>query len=458
MICLRITGWIAAVLAGTMLLAAVAGTAARAAYRLGPGDVIEIAVFGMPELTREARIEVDGTIAFPIIGSLSVAGLTLGELRKRVRSALGGRVVTSNGAGGESAVAIGMDDIVVGVASYRPIYVKGDVTRPGEYAYRGPMSIREAIALAGGYLGLRGDTHVNVAFNALDASAEREAHWQTIARQRATIWRIEAELGKAQPERAAAERAIPPDLPLEPSVRESIVSQAVTQLESRNARFERERNALENFIGQLDDEIAIAEEQVEVEDKSYAADSAELKSLSDLKSDGIVTSKRISDARRAMLFSSTRLLQARVRLSEARRQRAERELQLHKLETDRKGALYDALEVAETNEAAARIAVRAASRKLRLARAIPPRLPSYLSGDSGDGAGLDLVVYRRTADGIERYVEDEDFEILPGDVIEVRMDDPGALDGGVAHTGQLPSNEGIMAGMRSGPGPREDVE
>lgn len=444
----RITARTIIVTLSAILIASAHAAFARAEYRTGAGDVVEINVFGMPDLERRVRIETDGTITIPVAGTLSVAGLTVGELRRRIRSALGGRVVTFTGSGGqERAAAIGVDDVIVSMASYRPVYVKGDVTRPGEYSYRGPMSIREAIALAGGYITLRNDANVSAAFAALDASSAREAHWQTIARQRARIWRIKAELGKASSKPAAAKRAIPPELPLQPAIRDAITSQAVTSLENRNARFERERAAIKNFIEQLDDEIAIVEQQVAVEEKSYEADSTDLQSLRNLRSEGIVTSKRLSDARRATLFSSTRLLQARARLSEARRQRAERQLQLHKLEADRKSTLYDELEQAMAEEAAARIEARAATRKLRLARSIPPNTSADSASEQHGVSAPKLIVHRRTPDGMERYVEDEDFEILPGDVIEVRLDDPGAMGTGITRTGQKPTHDGSVADL-----------
>ncbi|RIA55383.1 polysaccharide export outer membrane protein [Dichotomicrobium thermohalophilum] len=444
----RITARTVAIALGALLSVAAPATLAGAEYRTGPGDVIEINVFSMPDLERRVRIETDGTIAIPIAGTLSVAGLTVAELRRRIQSALSGQVVTFTATGGrERAAAIGVDDVIVSIASYRPIYVKGDVTQPGEYSYRGPMSIREAIALAGGYISLRNDTNVSVAFSALDASAEREAHWQTIARQRARIWRIKAELGKASPKPAAAKSAIPSELPLQPAIRDRIAAQAVTQLENRNARFERERTAIKNFIEQLDEEIAIVEQQVAVEEKSYEADSTDLESLRNLRSEGIVTSKRLSDARRATLFSSTRLLQAQARLSEAKRQRAERQLQLHKLEADRKSDLYDELEQAMAEEAAARIEARAATRKLRLARSVPPQRSFGPSSNGRDGTGPKLIVHRRMPDGIQRYVENEDFEVLPGDVIEVRLGDPGPMGIGVLRTGEHSRDDDSVADL-----------
>ncbi|HKE95479.1 MAG TPA: polysaccharide biosynthesis/export family protein, partial [Povalibacter sp.] len=45
-------------------------------YRLGSGDLVRMNVFGAPEMTTDARVAESGTITFPLIGSVKVAGLS----------------------------------------------------------------------------------------------------------------------------------------------------------------------------------------------------------------------------------------------------------------------------------------------------------------------------------------------------------------------------------------------
>ena len=76
---------------------------------------------------------------FPILGEVEAADLPLTELSRRLQDLLVTRNVVQHA------------DVVVSVAEYRPIYLGGDVLKPGEYRYRPEMTVRQAVALAGGY-------------------------------------------------------------------------------------------------------------------------------------------------------------------------------------------------------------------------------------------------------------------------------------------------------------------
>ncbi len=58
------------------------------AYRINPGDMLEIYVWGEERLQRAVTVLPDGTIAFPLVGQLNVAGLLPSELEDRVRDGL----------------------------------------------------------------------------------------------------------------------------------------------------------------------------------------------------------------------------------------------------------------------------------------------------------------------------------------------------------------------------------
>jgi len=131
---------------------------AWADYRLGAGDELEISVVGVPELRRSVTIETDGRISYPLMGSTLIAGLSLADTRALIKATLGSKIYRQKTPDGlDKAILIEPDDITVTVARYRPIYVKGDVLRPGEYTFRPDLTVRQAIALAGGYnvLGVR---------------------------------------------------------------------------------------------------------------------------------------------------------------------------------------------------------------------------------------------------------------------------------------------------------------
>jgi polysaccharide biosynthesis/export protein len=108
-------------------------------YLLGPGDVVRIITFGDQQLTGQFRVNDSGDIAVPLLGNVEAAGVTVQQLEQRVSQA----AIRSN---------IFKDPSVsIEVVSYRPIFVLGEVTHPGQYPYQPGMTVLTAVAIAGGF-------------------------------------------------------------------------------------------------------------------------------------------------------------------------------------------------------------------------------------------------------------------------------------------------------------------
>jgi polysaccharide export outer membrane protein len=135
-----------AVLAGTVLVSACAsGGPAHpeerpdaGEYRIGREDVLEVVVWHEPELTRVVPVRPDGRISLPLVGELDAAGRTASELQASVTKALAPYVR-------DTQVAVLVREI-----NASRVFVLGEVTKPGGFALRGPLSVMQAIALAGG--------------------------------------------------------------------------------------------------------------------------------------------------------------------------------------------------------------------------------------------------------------------------------------------------------------------
>src|SRR5712692_5995474 len=115
------------------------GFAANTAYRLGPGDAIDIAVFEVEELSKPAVIAPDGTAALPLIGVVKLGGLTAQQAAARLRELYAHNLIRD-------------PQISVSVKEYRsqPVSVLGAVAKPGVYQLRGPRRLSDVLALAGG--------------------------------------------------------------------------------------------------------------------------------------------------------------------------------------------------------------------------------------------------------------------------------------------------------------------
>lgn len=109
-------------------------------YKLGPGDVISVGVWGYEDLKNEELIvRPDGKLSFPLAGELTVQGMTPGELTAALSARLGNYVKDPN--------------VTVNVAKFRTtrVYVLGEVTKPGMYELEKQHNLLDAIGMAGSY-------------------------------------------------------------------------------------------------------------------------------------------------------------------------------------------------------------------------------------------------------------------------------------------------------------------
>ncbi len=108
-------------------------------YRLGPGDQLRVLTFGEDQLTGEFRVDDQGQIAMPLIGNVTAAGRSPKELESEIARALLRGDYLKN------------PHVTVEVIAYRPIFVLGEVAKPGQYPYQPGMTFLTAVAIAGGF-------------------------------------------------------------------------------------------------------------------------------------------------------------------------------------------------------------------------------------------------------------------------------------------------------------------
>jgi len=114
-------------------------------YRIGREDVLEVVVWHEPELTRVVPVRPDGKISLPLAGEVEAAGRTPAELQQGLTRSLAPYIK-------DAAVAVLVREI-----NASRVFVMGEVTKPGGFPLRGPMSVMQAIALAGGRTEFAGD-------------------------------------------------------------------------------------------------------------------------------------------------------------------------------------------------------------------------------------------------------------------------------------------------------------
>lgn len=108
-------------------------------YLLGPGDVVRVITFGDQDLTAEFRVSDSGNIAIPLLGDVHAAGLTTDQLQARISDQLVAKHLFHD------------PSVAVEIMTYRPIFVLGEVAKPGQYPYQPGMTVLTAVAVAGGF-------------------------------------------------------------------------------------------------------------------------------------------------------------------------------------------------------------------------------------------------------------------------------------------------------------------
>ncbi len=110
---------------------------AQEAYILGAGDKIAIKVFGQDDLSIESFLGNSGSVNYPFLGEVKVAGLSIKQVELAITQGLEGDYLVN-------------PNVYVQVIEYRPFYIHGEVKQPGGYPYQPGMTINQAVALAGG--------------------------------------------------------------------------------------------------------------------------------------------------------------------------------------------------------------------------------------------------------------------------------------------------------------------
>jgi polysaccharide export outer membrane protein len=105
---------------------------------LGIGDKVRVTVFGEAELSGTFEISPLGNVSVPLVGEVPARGLSIQGFRQTLVRHL-------------SRGFLKDPKVSVEIASYRPFYVHGEVRTPGELQFRAGLTLRDAVAMAGGY-------------------------------------------------------------------------------------------------------------------------------------------------------------------------------------------------------------------------------------------------------------------------------------------------------------------
>jgi len=107
-------------------------------YSLDAGDKLRINVFGQDGISNSYTVDAGGYVNLPLVGQIPARGNTTAQLARMIADKLKQGYVRE-------------PHVTVEIEQYRPFFILGEVTNPGQYPYVANMTVETAIAIAGGY-------------------------------------------------------------------------------------------------------------------------------------------------------------------------------------------------------------------------------------------------------------------------------------------------------------------
>lgn len=129
-------------------------------YQLGVADKIKVQVYGESTITGDYIVSPEGTIMLPLIGKLEARGKSIAQLTAEATQLYGAGFLRN-------------PSVSMQVSEYRPIYVLGEVEKPGQFPFSPGMTVQSAMATAGGY-GARANK--KIVFIRSEDGADEEAY------------------------------------------------------------------------------------------------------------------------------------------------------------------------------------------------------------------------------------------------------------------------------------------
>ena len=385
--------------------------AAAATYEIEVGDVLEFSVASLPNLKQRVAVDINGDVNLPLLQDLHAAGLPLGELRTKVREFISAKPIRERGSDGrELLLTIDPDEIAISIVEYRPIYITGDVGKPGEQPFRPGITVRQAVALGGGSDSGQMSASTK-ALQVADLRSEYHTAWVDLVAKRALAARVSAELDNSPTfaEDAAA------NAPIDPSVQHVIAAREADELASRVKDYANEKDFIARSVSEADKFQSVLTDQQSNEKQGADLDAQDFDRVNALFAKGAVPITRVIDARRSMLLSSTRQLQTTVQVAENQIRKDALVRSMDKLTDQRRAALVQELQAASIATLELEGRLTSVSQKLAI-----------LGKSNGADREIspDITVFRQ---GKAVVGVDDDTALRPGDVVQVRMRRDGVL-------------------------------
>jgi len=384
-----------AFLCAVLAIGSAASPAAAANSTIRVGDTISISAFGLPELDRKAVVEKSGEISYPLLGLVKAAGTSTSDLRQKIIEGL-----VQGGLARDPKIG-------VEIASREPFYVTGDVIKPGVQAYALNVTVRSAVALAGG-LDPGGARGARQTVNPADIQGQYEILSLELIKQKSRMRSLEAAL--------TGKKNVDFDDFSELSVKKDVVDKlkklVLDELKMRADDAEAEKLYLQHVIADTQAQIAALVSRQSTEEESVRDETDQVAKVKALAEHGTIVLERLLNEKKSLALAQSKQFDTIATLASTRRLLEELQRKLQVIDETRRLTFVKELQDAYIGAAAAESRLAAARLQLNIKGG--PNQPHF-------------VIYRENNDSRIKVNADEDAEVLPGDIIEVHFGPATAL-------------------------------
>ena len=250
-------------------------------YKVAPGDVLQITVYGDAGLSGTFPVSVDGTIGYPILGSIPIANHSTSEISSTIGKALLQHIPGLS--------------VSVAVKEYAPVFVIGDVQKPGRYEYRPGMIALELFALSGG-LKQASDKLDTAGVQLVSARQEYIDTTLQLFGQDVKRARLKAELDNTPFEYVMDQAAGTDDQP----ARQSVIDSERKLFDLRLAGLHSEEKALKAQKQNYSEEIATLEESTKLRNDEISLLEQNVGASEQLVAKGLTAQSTLRDSQRQL--------------------------------------------------------------------------------------------------------------------------------------------------------------
>lgn len=347
-------------------------------------------------LTGEYGVSVSGTVSVPLIGEIEAAGLVPGDLAQAIGTALQRRTGLQE-----------VPAVTVQIVRYPPVFVTGNVDRPGMIEYSPGLTILKAVSLAGGR-----ERRTGIADRYSDVDQIRYAG--DLQRTNYQIKQQMARRARLQAEFRDQDRIV------FPSEFEQAAPGSVLGLlrETEKIQFRTRIDALARQMASLSDlgtllrkEIDVLDEKLGTQDEQIRIAREELEDITRLVSQKTVVRSRQTSLERVVADLQSNRLDMVIASTRAKQKLSETERDAVHLKGQRKIEVSASLQDAESQ-----------LEDLRIRRLTTLQLMQANGMQMADDSALDLLEYRIvSAPGAEPVLASAGTLLSPGDVVQVRF-------------------------------------